>query len=51
MDRWTDAVHNDVRKVRIVNWTQVVQGRVGWRGASGEGLVLLGSGETRRRRR
>ena len=38
--RWTDAVQNDIRKMRIVNWTQVAQDRDGWRGATGEGRNL-----------
>jgi hypothetical protein len=32
--------------VRIANLIQVAEDRVGWRGATGEGLVRLNSGDT-----
>jgi hypothetical protein len=44
--RWTDAVQNDIREMSIVSWRKVAVGRDGWRGGTGEGLVLLGSGDT-----
>jgi len=43
--RWTDAVQNDIRRMRIANWRQVAEDRDGWRGGTGEGLVLLDSGD------
>jgi hypothetical protein len=40
--RWKDEVENDIRKMRIDNWRQIVQDRDGWRRAMREALILLG---------
>ena len=42
---------NDVRKVAIVNWSQITQDKNGWKRATREALVLLGKWRHRRRRR
>jgi hypothetical protein len=40
--RWKDEVENDIRKMRIDNWRQIVQDRDGWRTATRGALILLG---------
>jgi hypothetical protein len=42
MPNGKDDVKNDIRKMGIVNWMQVVQDRDGWRKATREVLILLG---------
>ena len=40
--RWEDDVENDTKKIRTLNWREVVQDRETWRRITGEVLTLLG---------